>query len=304
MCAIIDASVVSQVFGKKRPPAGEAFFNWIAFRHGRLIVGGKLDEELERNGAFRLWIRDALLAGKAKRLAGKQVDVVAEDPSKLFALTYPIHALPALVRDIAAQLAGQTPKAVRQLETTNGSGTTPTSSTCTTSSTIRTHSPARSRSASSANTPISPSRATTAALCFDKIDIEKGTEGTRGPNGETRTLKHPWRVPGFQLAPADGLLILHADHLHDERDTPPAEPLIVKLIERQQRDGSATVTLLDEVLMYARSRAVGEPRGKSRRAAHCRGRCGTELSRGSRLEGRGDREDEGGSGHYTGQGFR
>ena len=78
MCAILDASVVSQVFGEKRPPAGEAFFNWIAFRHGRLIVGGKLDQELERNGRFRMWIRGALLAGKARRLADSQVDVEAD----------------------------------------------------------------------------------------------------------------------------------------------------------------------------------------------------------------------------------
>lgn len=77
MCAILDASVVSQVFGNKRPPAGKAFFDWIAYRHGRVVVGGKLDQELERNGLFRLWIRDALLAGKARRLADKQVDAVA-----------------------------------------------------------------------------------------------------------------------------------------------------------------------------------------------------------------------------------
>jgi len=78
MCAILDASVVSQVFGNKRPPAGKAFFDWIAYRHGRVVVGGKLDQELERNGRFRLWIRDALLSGKARRLAGQQVDAVAD----------------------------------------------------------------------------------------------------------------------------------------------------------------------------------------------------------------------------------
>ncbi len=78
MCAILDASVVSQVFGNKRPPAGEAFFDWIAYRHGRIIVGGKLDRELRKNRRFRLWVRDALLSGKAKRLAAKQVDEVAD----------------------------------------------------------------------------------------------------------------------------------------------------------------------------------------------------------------------------------
>ena len=78
MCAILDASVVSQVFGTKCPPAGKAFFDWIAHRHGRLIVGGKLERELARNGRFRLWIRDALLSGKARRIALKQVNEVAD----------------------------------------------------------------------------------------------------------------------------------------------------------------------------------------------------------------------------------
>ena len=78
MCAILDASVVSQVFGNKRPPAGQAFFDWIAYRHGRVIVGGKLDRELKKNGRFRLWIRDALLSGKARRLAAREVDEVAD----------------------------------------------------------------------------------------------------------------------------------------------------------------------------------------------------------------------------------
>ena len=78
----------------------------------------------------------------------------------------------------------------------------------------------------------------------------------RGPNGERRTLRHPWSVLAFQLAGADGLRILHANDLDEERDTPPAEPLLVKLIERQQRDGAATLILLDEVMMYARAKAA------------------------------------------------
>ena len=77
MCAILDASVVSQVFGRRCPPAGKAFFNWIAKRHGRLIVGGKLDRELARNGGFRSWIRDALLSGKARRLDAALVSEAA-----------------------------------------------------------------------------------------------------------------------------------------------------------------------------------------------------------------------------------
>lgn len=183
---------------------------------------------------------------------------IYEDPAKFFALTYPTHSLRELARDIAARLAGHSPKAVRQLEMTYGGGKTHTL--------IALHHlfhdpdalpdlPAVREFREHADSPLS--RASTAALCFDKIDVEKGIEGVRGPNGETRTLKHPWSVLAFQLAGADGLRILHADDLDEERDTPPAEPLLVKLIELQQRDGSATLILLDEVMMYARSRAVG-----------------------------------------------
>ena len=47
----------------------------------------------------------------------------------------------------------------------------------------------------------------------------------------------------------------HANNKDEERDTPPAEPLLVKLIERQQQDGTATLILLDEVMMYAHAKA-------------------------------------------------
>ena len=78
MCAILDASVVSQVFGNKCPPAGRAFLDWIVNRHGRLVFGGKLDRELSQNGEFSAWVRQALLSGKAERLDGKRIDQVAE----------------------------------------------------------------------------------------------------------------------------------------------------------------------------------------------------------------------------------
>ena len=99
--------------------------------------------------------------------------------------------------------------------------------------------------------------ATTAALCFDKIDVERGVEQVRGPKGETRTLLHPWSILAFQLAGSEGLRILQGEDFEEERDTAPAEPLLVKIIERQQMaDGRATLILLDEVMMYARAKAV------------------------------------------------
>ena len=190
-------------------------------------------------------------------LAGRRP--IYEDPAKFFALTYPTLALRELVRDVAARLAGRSAKAVRQLEMTYGGGKTHTL--------IALHHlfhdpgslpdlAAVREFGEHADVPLA--RAVTAALCFDKIDVEKGIEDVRAPDGSTRALRHPWSVLAFQLSGADGLRILHAADSDRERDTPPAEPLLVKLIERQQREsGAATLILLDEVMMYARSRAAG-----------------------------------------------
>ena len=188
--------------------------------------------------------------------AGKRP--IYEDPAKFFALTYPTHALRELVKDIAARLAGKSPKAVRQLEMTYGGGKTHTL--------IALHHlfhdpgtlpelPAVREFREHSDVPLF--RARTAALCFDKIDIEKGMEGVSAPDGETRNLRHPWSILAFQLAGSDGLRILNANDLDEERDTPPAEPLLAKVIElQQQRDGSATLILLDEVMMYARGKVA------------------------------------------------
>ena len=185
---------------------------------------------------------------------------VYEDPAKFFALTYPTHALRELVRDVAARLAGRSDKAVRQLELTYGGGKTHTL--------ITLHHLFRDP----AGLPDLPAvrefrehvgadlpRAFTATLCFDKIDAERGIEGVRAPDGATRALRHPWSVLAFQLAGADGLRALHADGRDEERETPPAEPLLAALLEAPRRRGLATLILVDEVLMYAREKAGLDP---------------------------------------------
>lgn len=65
MCAIIDANVAHEVFGTKRPEAGQKFFEWINTGIGRLVVGGKLLEELYRSSTnFRRMGQQLQLAGK------------------------------------------------------------------------------------------------------------------------------------------------------------------------------------------------------------------------------------------------
>ena len=79
MCAIVDANVVSEIFGSNLPPAGEKFFDWLNQGSGRLVVGGKLLEELEKSSAdFRHWGREAQLAGRMKIVDKSEVDARTE----------------------------------------------------------------------------------------------------------------------------------------------------------------------------------------------------------------------------------
>ena len=79
MCAIVDANVVSEVFGSNLPPAGEKFFDWLNKGSGQLIVGGKLLEELEKSSAeFIRWGQEAQLAGKMRIANKSDVDARTE----------------------------------------------------------------------------------------------------------------------------------------------------------------------------------------------------------------------------------
>ena len=186
---------------------------------------------------------------------GRGKRAVYEDPAQFFALTYPTHALRELVKDVAVRLAGQSDKAVRQLELTYGGGKTHTLITLyhlfRDPGTLP-DLPAVREFREHAG--IAMPRAFVATLCFDKIDVEKGIEDVSAPNGETRTLRHPWSVLAYQLAGSEGLRAIHADGEDDERETPPAEPLLAKLLAIPTARGLSTLVLVDEVLMYAREK--------------------------------------------------
>lgn len=189
---------------------------------------------------------------------------VYEDPAQFFALTYPTYNLRELVKDVILRLDGRSDKAYRKLSVNYGGGKTHTLIA------LRhlVHAPdiiaglpavREFEAHAGSKTP----RARVAALCFDNIDVEKGGE-TPAPNGTTRMLKHPWSILAYQLAGADGLRFIHADGKDEERDTPPAEPLVVQLLSKPQEDGLATLVLLDEVLMYMRAQADSDPTSRGR----------------------------------------
>ena len=185
---------------------------------------------------------------------------IYEEPARFFELTFATPALRELVKDVAERLAGKSTKAVRQLELTYGGGKT--------HSLITLYHLFRDPAALSDIKAVQEFRqhvgaelptAFPVSLCFDKIDVERGIDGIRRPDGETRSLKHPWSVLAFQLAGADGLRAIHGEGEDEERETPPAEPLLAKLLALPQEQGLGTLILVDEVLMYARGKAgMGE----------------------------------------------
>ncbi len=69
MCAILDANVVGEVFGKVRTAAGNAFLKWLNKGKGRLrlVSGGTLHEELSKSMRFREWALEAIRGGVMKR---------------------------------------------------------------------------------------------------------------------------------------------------------------------------------------------------------------------------------------------
>ena len=189
---------------------------------------------------------------------------VYEKPSEFFALTYPTYNLRELVKDVCLRLDGKSDKAYRKLSVNYGGGKTHTLIT------LRhlAHDPSGLPELPAirefeAHIQSRPPRARVAALCFDKIDLEIGIE-TPGPDGALRMLKHPWSVLAFQLAGGDGLKLIHAEGKDEERETPPAEPLLAELLAKPQSEGLSTLVLLDEVLMYLRVHAENDPSSRGR----------------------------------------
>ena len=177
---------------------------------------------------------------------------VYQDPKEFFALTYPTFNLRELCKDVVMRLAGKNDKAVRQLELTYGGGKTHTLITLY----HLVHEPSRLPNLPAVqefirHIDLTPGQARVAALCFDKLDVEKGME-VRSPDGEKRWLKMPWSVIAFQIAGGEGLETAPRQGRAAERDTAPAENLLVELLGLSGQENLATLILMDEVLTYAR----------------------------------------------------
>ena len=79
MCAIVDANVANEVFGPNQSPAGEKFHDWVNKAAGRLVVGGKLLEELEQGSpTFRELASILVEAGRMRTINSDQVNTKAK----------------------------------------------------------------------------------------------------------------------------------------------------------------------------------------------------------------------------------
>lgn len=72
MCAIVDASAVFEVFGRRQTEAGRQFRDWLDSGRGQLVVGGKVLEELTQTetsiaGSWRRADRVAAYASCPRR---------------------------------------------------------------------------------------------------------------------------------------------------------------------------------------------------------------------------------------------
>jgi len=147
-------------------------------------------------------------------------DGIYEDPRPFFALTYPTHNLRELIKDVALRLAGLNDKAVLQLELIYGGGKTHTLIV----HRHLFHDPEHLPDLPAVQEFVqhigqTPPRAIIAALCFDKLDLEKGLE-VRAPNGQSCRLKQPWSLLAYQLAGDAGLAALRDDGQAEERASP------------------------------------------------------------------------------------
>jgi hypothetical protein len=191
---------------------------------------------------------------------------VYADPREFFALTYPTFNLRELAREVILRLCGLNEKAIRLLELTYGGGKTHTE--------IALYhlvsNPDSLPELPSVQEFLqhigrTPPKSRVVVLPFDKLDVEKGMQ-VRSPTGEVRWLRNPWSVMAFQIAGSDGLRALHPDGLDAERDTAPAEPLLVSLLSIPATQGLATLVLIDETLMYVREKVGQDPVWRARLA--------------------------------------
>ena len=103
MCVIVDNSVRDEVFGSDRTAAGQYFFHWLNTT-GRLVLGGRLKDELMGAGKFQAWLKEAQLAGRVYEAPPRDVQAAELELSGLTSLKSNDHHVLALAKLSGAHL--------------------------------------------------------------------------------------------------------------------------------------------------------------------------------------------------------
>jgi hypothetical protein len=183
---------------------------------------------------------------------------VYRDPKEFFSLTYPTFNLRELAKDVVSRLAGQSDKAVRQLVLTYGGGKT--HALITLYHLVKdpeTLPDIPAVEEFKQHIGMTPPKTRVAVLAFDHLDPEQGMEIV-APNGLKARFRYPWSVLAFQLGGREGLNIL-GDASGPERETPPFVNVLEELLDLPQKEGLASLILIDEVLMWARTKIGTDP---------------------------------------------
>ena len=204
-----------------------------------------------------------------------------EDPAAFFGFTCPTYNLRELVKDVLGRLEGLHDKTVQQLELNYGGGKTHALITLfhlVQNPGALPNLPAVEEF--TAHAGLRPPRARVSALCFDKLDTERGMQ-VKAPHGQTRWLREPWSVLAYQLAGDEGLKLLAASGQAEERQSAPAQNLLAALLALPQREQMATLVLLDEVLMYAREKVALDAswQGRLKHFFQCLTQAATSVDR-------------------------
>ena len=236
----------------------------------------KIREDL-RSGELSLAMFAADLYDVAMK---KGLRAVYEEPEQFFALTYPTLNLRELAKDVVLRLAGKNDKAIRQFELTYGGGKTHTLITLLHLVSDPTRLPdLPSVSEFIQHIGMTPLQAQVAVLPFDHLDPVIGMD-VNGPDGTTARFKYPWTVLAYQLGGTEGLKVLGSQD-GKEREEPPFTNVLEDLLRLPGKKGLSTLVLMDEVLMWARTKVGTDPvwLGRTQDFFQCLTQAATKVDR-------------------------
>lgn len=82
MCAIIDNNVRSELVSADATEVGRLFRDWLSSGKGKLVVGGKLLEELCGNEKVKLWLANGRSAGHVIGYQAAEIQRVSADVAR------------------------------------------------------------------------------------------------------------------------------------------------------------------------------------------------------------------------------